>query len=356
MKNISFLFGNDDFSIQELLSAEKGSMREKNPNADIGDFDFAFAPSRFELEGSVRNSLRSGSLFASEKMTIIRNFWAGKKPSKEKDGADAETGKSDNKSDLEDFLLEYMAGIGPNDKIFFVEPKNIDKRSRAFKFFEGLKGDPRFVSREFVLPIGFQLNAWLEERIRKSQGKISKANVELLAIMLGKGMEQRERGGEVVAAYDLHLAALEIDKLIAYADGREISKEDIGLLVSGREDMNIFNLIESLGRRDKARALAILTGQIREGFNENYILTMLVYHFRNLLSIKALANQGMDAGEIASRTRIHPRVVEKSLGYARNLQEENLVLIYGKLASADSSIKTGKMGPELALDLLVAAI
>jgi DNA polymerase-3 subunit delta len=152
------------------------------------------------------------------------------------------------------------------------------------------------------------------------------------------------------------LTALEIDKLIAFADGREIRRADIELLVSGREDMNIFSLIESLGRRDKSRALLLLSGQIREGFSEHYLLTMLVYHFRNLLSIQSLLSQGLGAEEIARRTRIHPFVVEKNLAYARNLSEEHLLLIYDKLCAADLNIKTGKMEPELALDLLLAAI
>jgi len=351
-KKISFYFGGDDFSMQEILQAEKAVWKEKNPDADINDFDFAYTENRFELEEKVKGALRSGSLFASDKLIIVRNFWAGKKQKKEEEGEERPV----QKEGLEESLLEYLGKMGAGDRIFFLEPRNIDKRSRAYKFFENLTKDSRFERKEFLLPLGFQFNVWLEERVGKCGGKISKSDADYLALLLGKGMEQKERGGELVAAYDLHQASLEIDKLIAYADGGEITKEAIGALISGREDMNIFNLIESLGRRDKARALSILTGQIREGFNENYILTMLVYHFRNLLCIKSLLAGGMGAQEIARRTKIHPFVVEKNIGYARNLKEENLALIYDKLCAADLSIKTGKMEPELALDLLVAAI
>lgn len=356
-KNIFFWYGNDDFSMQELLRIEKKLMLDKNKNADIDDFDFSFTDSRFESEKKVRESLRANSLFSSDKLTVVRNFWAGKKKAK----ADAahkgdDTAKVDSKNGLEDFLIDYVGKIGPNDKIFFLEPRSIDKRSRAYKFFESLSKDPGFMKKEFVLPTGFQFNTWLEERMKKCGGSISKANIDLLALLLGKGMEQKERGGELIAAYDLYQAASEIDKLIAYCDGKEIEKADILLLVSASSDMNIFNLIESLGKRDRNRALSILSGQIREGFNENYILTMLVYHFRNLISIKSLAVQGLGADEIARRTKIHPWVVEKNISYSRNLKEEHLVLIYEKLYSADLSIKTGKMEPELALDLLIAAI
>ena len=49
-------------------------------------------------------------------------------------------------------------------------------------------------------------------------------------------------------------------------------------------------------------------------------------------------------------------VVEKNIRYARALKAEQLVLIYEKLHGADLGIKTGRMEPELALDILIAAI
>jgi DNA polymerase-3 subunit delta len=237
-----------------------------------------------------------------------------------------------------------------------LESRDIDKRSRAYKFFEELSKNKKIQKKEFPMPLGFKFNVWLEERIENRGGKISKTNLDLLAMLLGRGMEQKEKSGQLVTAYDLHQAGSEIDKLISYCDGREIEKGDITLLVSASSDMNIFSLIESIGKKDKNRALAILSGQIREGFNENYILTMLVYHFRNLISIKSLLNDGLGAGEISKMTKIHPMVVEKNIAYCRNLKEENLVMIYEKLYSADLSIKTGKMEPELALDILIAVI
>ncbi|MDD3006917.1 MAG: DNA polymerase III subunit delta [Candidatus Pacebacteria bacterium] len=354
-QNIFFFFGNDNFSMHEVVRGEKKLMLEGNKNADINDFDFADGTSRFELEVKTREALRANSLFSSDKLTVIRDFWSGKRKSKKDTEEEDEGAQKSRKDNLEDFLLEYISKISPNDKIFFLESKSLDKRGRAYKFFEGLKKDAHFEKKEFALPLGYQFNIWLEDRVKKCGGKISKSNVDFLAMLLGKGMEQKEHGSLIVA-YDLYQAASELDKLIAYCDDREITKEDSLLLVSGRDDMNIFSLIESLGRRDKNRALAILTGQLRQGSNGNYILTMLVFHFRNLISIKSLLSEGLSADEISKQTNIHPYVVEKNTAYARSFKEENLVFIYEKLYAADLSIKTGKMEPELALDLLIAVI
>jgi DNA polymerase-3 subunit delta len=342
----------------ELLREEKLDMIEKSNHADINDFDFAQTDNRFELENKIRSALRGSSLFSTDKLTVVRNFWSTQRKSKKgvEDKREESEDEKLKKNDFEDFVLDAVSRINSTDKLFFLESRDIDKRSRAYKFFEELSKNKKIQKKEFPMPLGFKFNVWLEERIENRGGKISKTNLDLLAMLLGRGMEQKEKSGQLVTAYDLHQAGSEIDKLISYCDGREIEKGDITLLVSASSDMNIFSLIESIGKKDKNRALAILSGQIREGFNENYILTMLVYHFRNLISIKSLLNDGLGAGEISKMTKIHPMVVEKNIAYCRNLKEENLVMIYEKLYSADLSIKTGKMEPELALDILIAVI
>lgn len=354
--SIHFWSGNDDFSMQEILHEEKVRLREKNSNADINDFDFADAESRFELEKKARNALRDGSLFCVDKFTVIRNFWSTQRKSKKKDDEEAEDNRKNKRADFEEFLLEHLQRMNSHDRIFFLESRDLDKRGRAYKVFEGLVKKGRVEKKAFSVPLGFQLNAWLEARMKQRGGKISKADLDFLAMLLGRGMEQRERGGAVIAAYDLYQAAGEIDKLITHADGGEITREDVLLMVSASSDMNIFNLIESIGRRDKNRALNILSGQLEKGFNENYILTMLAYHFRNLINIRSLLDESAGAGEIARRTKMHPMIVEKNIKYARSFSLHNLLLIYEKIYSADISIKTGKMEPELALDMLIAAI
>lgn len=351
--NIFFWHGNDDFSMAENLREEKLKMAEKNKNADINDFDFANSDSRFELENKVRNALRGSSLFSNDKLTVVRNFWSTQRKSKNKE---EDSSEEKGKTDFEDFLLDYITKANSADKIFFLENRDLDKRGRAYKIFEELVKSGKIQKQELAMPLGFKFNVWLEERFKSRGGKISKQNLDLLAMFMGRGMEQKERNGEIIAAYDLHQAANEIDKLITFCGEKEIEKDDILLLISASHDMNIFNLIESIGKKDKSRALAILSGQISNGFNENYILTMLVYHFRNLISIKSLMEKGLRSGEIAQKTKIHPMVVEKNIAYCRNIKEENLVMIYVKLYSADLSIKTGKMEPEMALDLLIAAI
>lgn len=352
-KNIKLWFGNDTFSIASLLLERRTEFLRKNLDAEVGVFDFSVGENRNDLEKKLYNTLRGASLFNSEKIIIIKNFFSSKKNRKdEQEEVGVEV--TEVKKDFEESLFETVSK-NYSDQIFFIEESSLDKRSRAFKFFEKILKEDRAEQREFSIPLHFEFNSWLEKTIKEKGGKVSKKTVDFLAMILGKGMEQKERGS-VIAAYDLFQSSMEIDKLIAYCDGDEISEEDILLLVSASSDMNIFNLIESIGKKNRKRAIEILSGQIEQGFNENYILTMLVYHFRSLIMVKSLTDEGMSVDEIIRKTKIHPMVVQKNIHYCRSLSSEYLLAVYRKLYNADASIKNGTMDPELTLDLLVAVI
>jgi DNA polymerase-3 subunit delta len=352
-KNIKLWFGSDAFSISSLLHEYTSAFLEKNRNAEISTFDFSAGGNRSDLEKKLYNALRGASLFSSEKIVIIKNLFSSKK-NKEDEPLDTQNIFEVDNKDFERSLFEVVAK-NSSDQIFFIEERALDKRSRAFTFFSKILKEGQAEQREFLIPLHFEFNVWLEKAIKERGGQISKKTVDFLAMILGKGMEQKERGS-IIAAYDLFQSSMEIDKLVAYCDGKEITEEDIMVLVSSSSDMNIFNLIESIGKKNRKRAIEILSGQIEQGFNENYILTMLVYHFRSMIMVKSLIDEGMDINEIVRKTKMHPMVVQKNIRYCRTLSSDYLLAVYGKLYNADISIKNGTMDPELTLDLLVAVI
>lgn len=353
-KNIKLWFGNDAYGISETLSEEKKCVIKNDRNAEIGVFDFGSGEKRTEIEKKLQNVLRGNSLFSSEKLIVVKDFFSSKKNKTVDLEQEIDESNPGSKNNFEENLFEIVLK-NTTDGIIFIEERSLDKRGKAYKFFEKLSNEGRAEQKEFLIPLQFEFNTWLEKTLRERGGKISKENINILAIILGKGMEQREHGS-VIAAYDLFQSSMEIDKLVAYCDGREIMGEDIELLVSASSDMNIFNLIESIGSRNKKKSLEILSEQIEKGFNENYILTMLVYHFRNLITVKNLVEQGCGVDEIVKAAKMHPFVAQKNIQYCRNLSKTYLATVYGKLYNADINIKNGLMEPELALDLLLVAI
>ena len=53
---------------------------------------------------------------------------------------------------------------------------------------------------------------------------------------------------------------------------------------------------------------------------------------------------------------LHPYIIKKASWQARKFSFEDLKKIYQKIFQADLGIKTGKIEPETALDMLIAEI
>lgn len=132
----------------------------------------------------------------------------------------------------------------------------------------------------------------------------------------------------------------EIDKLAAYKADK-ITVPDIIDLVHAKVDMNIFDLIDALGAKNCPRAMELLYKELKTGRDPYYILTMVIYQFRNLLMIKDLKNRGLAESEIIQKAKIHPFVVKKIMNSSNNLTMEGLRSIYQYLSLLDIRSKNG---------------
>lgn len=353
-KNIHLYFGDDDFTIAENIRKEKDGFEKKGGGINTHEIDWNNQnSSKDEKLGKLQNGLMSGSLFSSEKLLIIKNslFFSSKK---KKEGEVEEENIADS-DEKEKIILKYLANPQKEIKIFFIE-ESLDKRKKIYKELLKLEKSGAAEIKEFSMPADFKFESWIKNRIEKFGGQISRDALGALVISLGKGLARKDRSGKINQSYNLWEASNEIEKLVNYREGKEIKKEDVELLVKSKVDMNIFSLIDSISSKNKNKAALLLNKQIEEGLNENYILTMFVYQFRNLIKIKSLLDQGFVIPQIVAQTKMHPFVVQKTVQQCQKFEMEALKKIYKKLFDADLAIKTGKMNARLVLDLLVVSV
>lgn len=357
--NIHLYFGGDDFTICEEISKEAESFEKKFGGINVYKIDWQNDSfTRQDKLSQLQNGLMSSSLFSSDKIVILKNFLFRRSSDKNSSdrGKDKEKQKDKNEIEKENIILKYAKGPKQSIKVFFAEKEMPDKRGRVYKEFLNLEKRGAMEMKEFFMPAGFQFDKWIEKRVIKLGGKIKKEAINILAISLGKGLTQKDKKNRTIQSFDLWEVNNEIEKLISYCWEREITEKDVEFLVNSKVDMNVFNLIDNIGLKNKSKSIFLLNSQVEKGLNENYILTMLAYQFRNLLRVKSLLEQGLSASAIISETKMHPFVVQKSVNQCRNFKLEDLKKIYGKLYDADVAIKTGRMAPRLVLDLLVLSI
>ena len=156
----------------------------------------------------------------------------------------------------------------------------------------------------------------------------------------------------------------EIDKLINYKTGKNkkldneifIEEDDIGILVRGNVDENIFALTDAISARNKAMAVLLFEKEIEAGVSEINLLRMIIRQFRILLLVRQCLDKSYTSRKITSQLKLHPFIIQKSLTQVRNFSLLTLKNILNRLIEIDKGIKTGQIDAKSALSILLAKI
>ncbi len=192
------------------------------------------------------------------------------------------------------------------------------------------------------MPRNQDLLNWVSKKAQKEKANFNKKALELLVAMVGNDLWQLD---------------CEIRKLAAFKKGGEINNEDIELLVKGKFNDDIFQLMDAIGTRNRVKALKLFQDQIDSGANDVYLLTMLERQFRINLQIKELLNEGVSVpNNIASELGLHPFVVQKTMQQCQGFSLLQLKNIYNKLLDFEIKLKTTKINFELLFDLMIVGL
>lgn len=311
---IYFLYGEDSYRAKKKLEEivlgykkiHKSGLNLIYVNAKNSDFKDFY--SNFKIT----------SMFAEKKLVILKNVFADK-------------GKFQ-----EDFLENIEALENLKDIVVVFEDCPADQRT---KFFKGLQKYAKCQEFNYLSPAS--LKKWIAVECENNGAKINPDAADLLADFV---------------KMDLWQMSNEINKLSNYRKSGAIKKEDIELLVKPNIENDIFKTIDALASKNKKQALHLLHKHLENGDNTLYLLSMIAYQFRNLLIIKELQDTQVPYQMIAKKSGLHPFVVQKSSYLCNQFSMEQLKKIYQKIFQVDLDIKTGKVEPETALDLLVAEI
>jgi len=194
--------------------------------------------------------------------------------------------------------------------------------------------------KSFPLLKNDRLRQWIGQRVRQMGGNISQEAVNLLTKLIGS---------------DLRIMASEIDKLVLFATGRRIEEEDVKQLVSQAQETNVFAMVDAILESKAGVAEQLLQRLLEGGAAPAYLLVMLSRQVRMIVRAKELRNQRKAEAEIQDRLGLTSEfALRKVLEQANRYPIRQIIEVYHKLLETDVSIKTGKYGGELALNLLIA--
>ncbi len=260
-------------------------------------------------------------------------------------------------------VLEHLETLTKSANIIIFSLTALDKRKKDSK---ELLSQPLVTVKEFNLPHGLELNKWIISRVAELRGKIAKPAVEELAIRLGRdNFKETKFGGKVVEwveAYNLWQVENEINKLLAFAHGREITEADVKLLVENNLEIDVFLITNAIGEGDKALAwqlmekFIILENESEEKGGIIHLNALLSEQMRNLLVIQNSLEQKASDAEILSLTGWKPGRLFILKKLAQKIKSAKILEILPKLEALDEELKTSQTPPRVLWDLIMAQI
>jgi len=275
----------------------------------------------FDLQKSsyqdFKDEIQQVSMFKEKKLLVLKNIFSN--------------------PDFKIKFLEQGKNFVKSDDIILIYEENKISESDSFSKFLKKEGK----SQEFKLLEDYRLKNWVKKEFDNCQTEIDSKALGRLIDYVGNNLWQM---------------ANEIKKLVSYKKKGKIEAADIKLLVRPKIETDIFKTIDALAEKKKNLALNLIHNHLEKGDTPLYLLAMINFQFRNLLVIKDLIEKNTPYSRIINQSNLHPFIVKKSFQQAKRFTLPQLKKIYQKIFQADLAIKTGKVDPEIGLDLLIAEI
>ena len=306
-KQIYLLYGEEAF----LKNSYKNRLKE----AIIGDDSMNFA--RFEGKGlDVDELIRLADtmpFFAEHRLILIEDSGFFKTAS--------------------DALVQYLPSMPDTTILLFVETE-VDKRNRLYKKVKDMG-----YAAELNRQDSAQLARWAGGILTREQKKITKHTMELFLSMAGDDMEN---------------IRMELEKLISYTLGREvITDEDVLAVGTVQVTNRIFEMVSAIVNRQPRKAMDLYEDLLTLKEPPMRILFLIARQFNQLLQVKDLMGKGMDKGTIASKLKMQPFVVGKTMPQARQFGREQILSYVEFCVETEEAVKSGRLQDRLAVELLI---
>ena len=146
----------------------------------------------------------------------------------------------------------------------------------------------------------------------------------------------------------------ELEKLWSYCcDKGSITEEDVAAILSPAVKSRIFEMTESIARKNRDRALRLYYDLLALREPPLRILYLIAREFNQLLLVKELLSERKSRNEIADVMKIRPFAAGKLSDLSRGFSVPRLTEAVSLAAELEEAVKTGNLEDTLAAELLL---
>lgn len=137
----------------------------------------------------------------------------------------------------------------------------------------------------------------------------------------------------------------ELEKIKCYKlsdNDKTISVDDINKMVLKDYDEDVFDLVNSIAKKNKDKAFDIYYRLIQKEKDAVNIIASVSSQIRMLYSVKTLSEDGKKSNEISNLLNVKPYAVSMALENCSNYSSSKLLMLLNSLAEIDYKTKCGK--------------
>ncbi len=311
-ENVYLFYGEENYLKNKYLENIKNNIY---PEKDIMNVD-EFIGDKVRVE-DILDAISTLPIFSDYRLVVVKNSKLFRKER-----------KLDN-----DKLFENFNELSDMTILIFIE-EEIDKRNRLYKLISK-KGE----SVEFKKPKEHDMVNWIDNMLKKENIICRKDNIIEILSLIDGGMYVIEQ---------------EINKLIEYVGkGNEIKKDDIDSIVTKSLDVNIFELVDNIGRKNVSSAITIYNNMILIKEPPIKILIMISRQMKILLQCKYLIEKRENNKDIANIIGVSSYFINRYIKQSSNFSKLELYNILKKCLEVDENIKTGIINDVLGVEILI---
>lgn len=145
----------------------------------------------------------------------------------------------------------------------------------------------------------------------------------------------------------------EADKLISYAEGRDIKKDDIDLLILNSSEDDIFDLVELIAVKKVDKAIDIMKEILYKSDQHMLIISAIQKHFLRLYQIKLKTDNGKRVQDIMQEYRLPQFVCEKLISQTSKFSQRQLVELVKLCVKTETKMKSTGVDKTMEMEFLL---
>jgi DNA polymerase-3 subunit delta len=317
--------GDDEFAINESI----GKLRSRLGDTTVADMNTTYLDGRTASLTQLKDAVAVIPFLAAKRLVILNHPIARLK----------------DKPEQEEFI-NFLNAEKRTTKLLLVEydflTSDRDRRDNRVNWLEKWAASPQQARRVYLRhhpqPTGGLMVRWIQDHVKSMGGQITNQAAIALANQVGE---------------DTRLVSQEITKLLTYVNfSRPVDIDEVEHLTPLTAKIGDFELVNAIRDRDTRKAQALLHRSLQYD-DPLRLLQSIVYQIRLLIMAREILDEGAMINDFPKTLKIGYYPARLALESAPRFSMKFLESIYHRLLELDEAIKTGRIEPDLALELLV---